>query len=84
MKEDITKLLTHAATIEEHVTKGLDRMLEANGVSEKLRSAVAEFIAPAIGLLRDAEKEVIQGRKSALGYPMKEEPGKSPDNDRGR
>jgi hypothetical protein len=54
------KALTHFATVEQHLTVGLDKMLAASGSAPDLRRAVAEFITPSLALLKPSEREVVQ------------------------
>lgn len=58
--ELLTRVLNNAAAITEHLTLGLDAMLTHSGFTPDMRAALAEFIAPALGLLRDTERDVIR------------------------
>jgi len=56
----ITRLLTHTAAIEGHLTKGLDAMLGAIGCTQQFKRGLGEFMSPVVGLVAELEREVIQ------------------------
>ncbi len=51
--------LANTAVVEDHITSGLQKMLKASGVSPKVCKAVSEFVAPAVALLGETERTVI-------------------------
>lgn len=58
--ELLTRVLSNAAAITEHLTVGLEVMLTHSGFTPDMRNAIAEFVAPALGLLRDTERDVVR------------------------
>lgn len=71
----IGQVLASTVVIEEHLTRGLQAMLAANGVSTSIRDGVAEFIQPVLDMLAGIEGDVVRGARrsqatSILGYPL--------------
>lgn len=64
------------AILRDHLTTGLQEMLRANGVSETIRDAMNEFIAPILltaELLREDVLRATDGQRvSVLGYPLEQ------------
>jgi hypothetical protein len=54
------RLLTHTATIREHLTSGLDAMLKVNGCTPQFCEVLGEFLSPVIGLVAEMERNVAQ------------------------
>ena len=67
----IGNMLTTGVAVEEHLTTGLQAMLQANGVSPALREAVGEFVQPLLGFVRQTETEVIAfARENLTAYKV--------------
>ena len=68
----IANTLTNNVVISDLLTRGLDRMLRESGTTPSFRRAVAEVVQPALALMEETERDVIQfvqhGRVEELPY----------------
>ncbi|OWK35148.1 hypothetical protein [Fimbriiglobus ruber] len=60
----IGRVLSNTVVVEEHLTVGLSKMLEANGLTPEFREAVGEFVRPVIEVLHGLERDVIDFARS--------------------
>lgn len=56
----VASLLTTNTVVSDLLTRGLDVMLRESGMTPGFRRTVAEFLRPAITLLEESERDVIQ------------------------
>ncbi|OWK39460.1 hypothetical protein [Fimbriiglobus ruber] len=60
----IGRVLSSSVVIEEHLTVGLSKFLEANGLTPEFREVVKEFVGPVIEVLHGLEGDVIDFARS--------------------
>jgi hypothetical protein len=77
----LANMLSNNVVISDLLSRGLDTMLRESGATPKFRKAVAEFVRPALTLMEESERNVIQyvqhGRLEEL--PFAQEIDNEPD-----